>query len=419
MIQPKISEFVGNENSRKKVVEWLVKWSDGSKPLLLVGPPGVGKTSFVHALCREFDIDLIELNASDTRNKNLLAQVISPIFSNASLTGKNFLLFLDEMDGISNREDSGGLDFLLDLFKEPSIRVIMAANKSNEAIKKISKVSKTITFSPIPPRLSMLYLDKILRLQNSSMKVEDRFAVVRNCFGDIRSLLNAAQVMKAGYVTTKNPVLDIDIEDMINQFFSSTTFEDALDVVQRADISYSDPRFGQSSEDRRRDILAAFFSSIVMSKIDVPTITLLLDRLSYLDVILSRSLVMRNWKIMRYFPLILTKSLFYESRNKYIRYNRYSIGFDHMGIFSRAQGLKKTLRILAQYFHTSRSTFGSFYFEPLRLILTRTAEYENLIRSTITSEKEADVMVREISRTEEIGRRQNLTTKYNIGSDAK
>ncbi|MFZ0627711.1 MAG: AAA family ATPase [Nitrososphaeraceae archaeon] len=405
MIHPKISEFVGNENSRKKVVEWLVKWSDGSKPLLLVGQPGVGKTSFVHALCREFDIDLIELNASDTRNKNLLAQVIFPIFSNASLTGKNFLLFLDEIDGISNREDSGGLDFLLDLFKEPSIRVVMAANKSNEAIKKISKVSKTITFSPIPPRLSMLYLDRILRLQNSSMKLEDRIAVVRNCFGDIRSLLNAAQVMKAGYTTTKNPVLDIDIENMINYFFSSTTFEEALDIVQRADISYSDPRFGQSSEDRRKDILAAFFSSIVMSKIDIPTITLLLDRLSELDVILSRSLVMRNWKILRYFPLILTKSLFYESRNKYIRYNRYSIGFEHMGIFSRAQGLKKTLRILAQYFHTSRSTFGSFYFEPLRQILIRTTEYENLIRSTITSEKEADVMVREISRTEEIGHR--------------
>lgn len=404
MIRPKISEFVGNENSRKKVVEWIVKWSDGSKPLLLVGPPGVGKTSFVHALCHEFDIDLVELNASDSRNKNLLAQVISPIFSNASLTGKNFLLFLDEIDGISNREDSGGLDFLLDLFKEPSIRVVMAANKSNEAIKKISKVSKTITFSPIPPRLSMLYLDRILRLQNSLMKPEDRIAVVRNCLGDIRSLLNAAQVMKAGYTTTKNPGVDIDIENTINQFFSSTTFGEALDVVQRADISYSDPRFGQSSEDRRKDILAAFFSTIVMSKIDITTIALLLDRLSELDVILSRSLVMRNWKILRYFPLILTKSLFYESRNKYIRYNRYSIGFEHMGIFSRAQGLKKTIRILAKFFHTSRSTFGSVYFEPLRQILTRTTEYENLIRSTITSEKEADAMVREISRTEEIAR---------------
>jgi len=400
VIHPKLSDFIGNENSRKKVVEWLSKWSNGSKPLLLVGPPGVGKTSFVHALCREFDIDLVELNASDTRNKNMLAQILYPIFSNASLTGKDFLLFLDEMDGISNREDSGGLDFLIDLFAEPSIRVIMVANKPTEAIKKISKVSKTINFSPIPPRLSMLYLDKVLRNRNSSMDANDRITVVRNSLGDIRSLLNSAQVMIAGYSTAKNPSTEIDVEDMINQFFTSSTFEEALAIINRADISYSDPRFGQSSEDRRKDILGAFFSSIVMSKIDISTIAALLDRLSELDVILSRSLVMRNWKIMRYFSSILAKSLFHESRNRYIRYNRYSIGFENMGIFSRAQGLRKTLRILAQYFHTSRSNFGSQYFALLMQILARTDTYEDLIRSTITSEKEADVLVREVSRVE-------------------
>ena len=400
MIHPELSDFVGNENSRKKVVEWLSKWSDGSKPLLLVGPPGVGKTSFVHALCREFDIDLIELNASDTRNKNMLAQILNPIFSNASLTGKDFLLFLDELDGISNREDSGGLDFLIDLFSEPSIRVIMAANKSTESIKKISKVSKTINFSPIPPRLAMLYLDKVLKNLNSPMATKDRTTVVRNSFGDIRSLINSAQVMIAGYSSVKNSTAEIEVDSMINQFFTSSTLEEALAIINKADISYSDPRFGQSSEDRRKDILGAFFSSIVMSKIDISTIALLLDKLSELDVILSRSLVMRNWKIMRYFSSILAKSLFDDSRNKYIRYNRYSIGFENMGIFSRAQGLKKTLRILAQYFHTSRSNFGSQYFVTLLQILSQTDGYEDLVRSTITSEKEADVLVREVSRVD-------------------
>jgi len=400
MIHPELSDFVGNENSRKKVVEWLSKWSDGSKPLLLVGPPGVGKTSFVHALCREFDIDLIELNASDTRNKNMLAQILNPIFSNASLTGKDFLLFLDELDGISNREDSGGLDFLIDLFSEPSIRVIMAANKSTESIKKISKVSKTINFSPIPPRLAMLYLDKVLKNLNSPMDTKDRTTVVRNSFGDIRSLINSAQVMIAGYSSVKNSTAEIEVDSMINQFFTSSTLEEALAIINKADISYSDPRFGQSSEDRRKDILGAFFSSIVMSKIDISTIALLLDKLSELDVILSRSLVMRNWKIMRYFSSILAKSLFDDSRNKYIRYNRYSIGFENMGIFSRAQGLKKTLRILAHYFHTSRSNFGSQYFATLLQILSRTEGYEDLVRSTITSEKEADVLVREVSRVD-------------------
>ena len=400
MIHPELSDFVGNENSRKKVVEWLSKWSDGSKPLLLVGPPGVGKTSFVHALCREFDIDLIELNASDTRNKNMLAQILNPIFSNASLTGKDFLLFLDELDGISNREDSGGLDFLIDLFSEPSIRVIMAANKSTESIKKISKVSKTINFSPIPPRLAMLYLDKVLKNLNSPMDTKDRTTVVRNSFGDIRSLINSAQVMIAGYSSVKNSTAEIEVDSMINQFFTSSTLEEALAIINKTDISYSDPRFGQSSEDRRKDILGAFFSSIVMSKIDISTIAVLLDKLSELDVILSRSLVMRNWKIMRYFSSILAKSLFDDSRNKYIRYNRYSIGFENMGIFSRAQGLKKTLRILAQYFHTSRSNFGSQYFATLLQILSRTEAYEDLVRSTITSEKEADVLVREVSRVD-------------------
>jgi hypothetical protein len=37
-------------------------------------------------------------------------------------------------------------------------------------------------------------------------------------------------------------------------------------------------------------------------------------------------------------------------------------------------------------------------------VLARTDRYEDLIRSTITSEKEADVLVREVSRVENVRR---------------
>ena len=38
-------EMVGNEEAKESFVKWLGKWIKGTKPLLLVGPPGIGKTT--------------------------------------------------------------------------------------------------------------------------------------------------------------------------------------------------------------------------------------------------------------------------------------------------------------------------------------------------------------------------------------
>ena len=43
-----ISDMVGNEKPRADIIEWFAKWKKGTKPLLIVGPPGIGKTTIAY-----------------------------------------------------------------------------------------------------------------------------------------------------------------------------------------------------------------------------------------------------------------------------------------------------------------------------------------------------------------------------------
>ena len=64
-----IVDLVGNEEARYDFVEWFTKWKKGTKPILLVGPPGIGKTTLAKLAAKHFGFDMIQLNASDVRKK--------------------------------------------------------------------------------------------------------------------------------------------------------------------------------------------------------------------------------------------------------------------------------------------------------------------------------------------------------------
>jgi replication factor C large subunit len=368
-----IEQFIGNEQSRSDVLRWIKNWIKGTKPLIIIGPPGTGKTSFVTSLASFFNYDLIELNASDFRNKSNLESIINPLLSNNSILGKKLLLFLDEVDGISGRDDSGGLNFLISTLKNSNIPIIMAANSKNSRIKEIIKNSKMVEFYPLSPFSSYLLLQNLLTVEGISLELDQKLVLIEKSNGDIRSLLNLVQSKLQGdYESLQNNSKVLSVEDCVNLFFSTETVSQLKRVLIQSDILYLSPKFGSTPEERMRDIVYALFSSIVANekKISLVDIAKVLDALSQFDLYVNKIYKNREWHLLRYANDMLISKLFDITRGLPIKYSQYNIPFPLIGsIFIRGQSTRMVGKFLSKIFHTNSSDFGMFYFLPLLTIL--------------------------------------------------
>ena len=115
-----LDDLIGNEDARKSFVEWFKKWRKGTKPLLLVGPPGIGKTTIANLASQNSHFDMIGLNASDVRNKKNIQEILEPVLENQTVLGQP-MIFIDEVDGIHGRSDYGGVEALINILKELSL----------------------------------------------------------------------------------------------------------------------------------------------------------------------------------------------------------------------------------------------------------------------------------------------------------
>ena len=365
--------FFGNEKSRLLVINWLKKWIKGTKPLLIIGPPGTGKTSFVKSLAKLLDLDLIELNASDLRNKINLETIINPILINNSIFGKRMLLFLDEVDGISGRDDYGGMPFLSNILKNADVPIIMASNSKSNKMKDIIKNSKLVEFRPLSSFASYMLLQNVMRLERKHLESSEQFKIISQSRGDARTLLNTLQAKLEGEVNSDgNTGTELSIEECINKFFTLTDISQAKQLLITSSIRYSTPKYGFTSEERSKDFLNALYTSIVSSERNIQSDDLanMLEKLSEIDLFVNRIYEKRNWSLLRYANDLFLHKLFRISRDNAIEYNQYSVPFSSMGpIFMRGQSLRPLRTELSKIFHTSVSKIGLFYYSNFIVIL--------------------------------------------------
>ncbi|HYZ95835.1 MAG TPA: AAA family ATPase [Nitrososphaeraceae archaeon] len=401
-----LEQMIGNEEIRITILKWLVKWLPGTKPLFLIGAPGVGKTTIVKILSSILNYDLIELNASNTRSGPQLEKLVNPLLNNTSLFGKKILLFFDEVDGIYGREDSGGIEVLLNIVKSSNFPIIFATNSSNIKLKNLSKLCKIIKFQRISSNLLMMFLNFVLYEQNYSLTFDDKKWIVEKSNGDIRIMLNIAQSKCTGYGQFITQKFKVDISEGLNEFFSSTSKDNARVILLSLDGKYTDPRYGLSSEDRRKDIVNSLFTSIVTSDLDMNTLSQLLDNLSLIDLQVARIYENRNWKLLKYMDNILIELLYSKIQNKMISYRQYGISWPLMGqIFSRGVSLRNLISNLSILFHVSSSTFGMIFFPYLlEIIREYKIDIHELISNFMLDEKFVEILQKEMNRPKKYDR---------------
>ena len=349
-------DMVGNEEARKSFVDWLGKWIKGSKPILLVGPPGIGKTTLATLCARQFGYDLIGLNASDVRSKQRIQDVLGPVLGNASVLGKA-MIFVDEVDGIHGRSDYGGVETLVDILKEPTVPIVLAANSDRtDKMKSIKKATKTIQLRPIPPRLLRLYLETILKKEGASLGIGTILKLVIQSRGDIRSMLNSAQALVTGFEPqTEKSFVTMDVEESVNAFFKAKSVDEARAILYSLRI---DPR----------EKIDAFYSSVITSELAKEDLQKMLEVISEADMIYGKIIRNQEWRLLRYLDSILL-GLYKEGTAA--RYSQFNLSWP---LLNRLRWDGKAIRglalSLAKKMHVSRSDFATYYF-PFLLFCTK------------------------------------------------
>ena len=208
-----LDEVVGNNKEKKIIQEWVSKWKSGNpqQPLLLVGPPGIGKTTLALIIAKEFS-EYIELNASDKRSQDVIKSTIGESSSTRSLFGDEYkLIIMDEVDGIHGTNDRGGVRAIGEIIKNSKHPMILIANdfysKRLQSIKPkctVIKMKKS-RWNSINALLKKIAANEGIKVNPAAMK-----EIAVKSQGDVRSAINTLQAL-----SDKDTVLEVkDVEDL-------------------------------------------------------------------------------------------------------------------------------------------------------------------------------------------------------------
>ncbi|MDR0523682.1 MAG: replication factor C large subunit [Candidatus Methanoplasma sp.] len=201
-----LSEIAGNPAAADALLAWAKSWERGIPPkraAVLMGPPGVGKTSAACALASDMGWDLVEMNASDQRTGDAIREVAARGSMSGSLDGGSGrrLVVLDEADNFFGNADRGAMPAVSELIKKTRQPLILIVNDFY-ALSKKSSAAKSDTLQITFRKPSAASVAKVLRkiAAAEGVEIDDEAiaGIAANAGGDVRAAVRDMESIAQG-----------------------------------------------------------------------------------------------------------------------------------------------------------------------------------------------------------------------------
>ncbi|MCU4926748.1 replication factor C large subunit [Halobacteria archaeon AArc-dxtr1] len=193
-----LSEVRGNNKARDKLREWAESWDDHREAVIVHGSPGVGKTSAAHALAADMGWPVMELNASDDRQADVIERVAGEAAKSGTLTGGEAgrrLVILDEADNFHGNADYGGAREVTRVVKSANQPIVLVANEFYDMSQGLRNACETIEFRDVSKRSIVPVLRDICRKEGIEYEDAALEKIAESTSGDLRSAVNDLQAV--------------------------------------------------------------------------------------------------------------------------------------------------------------------------------------------------------------------------------
>lgn len=351
------------------------------KPVIISGPTGCGKTSLVYTFANELNFQVLEINSSESRNKNNLEAVLAPGIKEATLTGKGRIVLIDDIDALSGTKDRGAIQTVIKLIQETKWPIIITTiDPFSDKLASLRKKTGLIEIEPISTEKILQLLKTICKKEKILYHPKVLIELTNRSRGDIRAALTDLQSL------TKEKKLE-SIESVGEREKTENILQALKTIFKKENIQGSIQSFNKTNINPDEAMLW-LDENLPHEYSKKEDLWRAYESLSKADIFKNRIRRWQYWRFLVYQNFFMTAGISLAKSSPYLSYSGYKRSGRLLKLFwAKQKRMKKEViaKKIAEQTHTSK-----------KRVIQDTLPYIQLIYKTGREIKELNLTIEEV-----------------------